>query len=78
MKAAYAGLGAAALSHGNRARRPVNAVDPELARKVVELATTTYAGFNQKHLTELLVEERGLAISRPSVHRILTARPGAA
>ena len=73
MKAAYADLGAAALSHGNRGRRPVHALDPELARRVVELATTTYAGFNQQHLTELLVEEHGLAISRPSVHRILTA-----
>jgi transposase len=73
MKAAYAEFGAAALSHGNRGRRPVHALDPELARRVVELATTTYAGFNQQHLTELLVEEHGLAISRPSVHRILTA-----
>src|SRR6266851_73850 len=73
MKAAYADSGAAALSHGNRGRRPVHALDPELARKVVELATTTYAGFNQQHLTELLNEEHGLAISRPSVHRILTA-----
>ena len=45
MKAAYADLGAAALSHGNRGRRPVHALDPELARKVVELATTTYARF---------------------------------
>lgn len=30
MKAAYADLGAAALSHGNRGRRPVHALDPEL------------------------------------------------
>lgn len=73
VKAAYADLGAAALSHGNRGRRPAHALDPELARKVVELATTTYAGFNRQHLTELLVEEHGLVISRPSVHRILTA-----
>lgn len=73
MKAAYADVGAAALSHGNRGRRPVHALDPELARRVVELATTTYAGFNQQHLTELLVEEHGLVISRPSVHRILSA-----
>jgi transposase len=73
MKAAYANLGAAALSHGNRGRHPVHALDPELARRVVELATTAYAGFNQQHLTELLVEEHQLAISRPSVHGILTA-----
>ena len=32
MKAAYADSGAAALSHGNRGRRPVHALDPELAR----------------------------------------------
>src|SRR5260370_52732 len=73
MKVAYADSGAAALSHGDRGRGPVHALDPELARRVVELATTTYAGFNQQHLTELLNEEHGLAISRPSVHRILTA-----
>jgi transposase len=73
MKAAYAELGAAALSHGNRGRRPVHALEPELVRMVVELATTTYAGFNRQHLTEVLVEEHGLVISRPSVHRILTA-----
>jgi transposase len=41
MKAAYAEFGAAALSHGNRGCRPVPALDPELARRVVELATTT-------------------------------------
>ena len=31
MKVAYADSGAAALSHGNRGRRPVHALDPELA-----------------------------------------------
>ena len=79
MKAAYAELGAAALSHGNRGRRPVHALDTELARKVVELATTTYAGFNQQHLTELLVEEHGFHIQaqRPS-HPQRGRRPGAA
>ena len=56
MKAAYAELGAAALSHGNRGRRPAHALDPELMRRVVELATTTYAGFNRQHLTEMLSE----------------------
>jgi len=73
MKAAYAELGAVALSHGNRGRRPAHALDPELMRRVVELATTTYAGFNRQHLTEMLSEEHELSISRPSVHRILAA-----
>ena len=47
MKAAYADLGAAALSHGNRGRRPVHALDAEPARRVGELATATYGGFKQ-------------------------------
>ncbi|HUY54920.1 MAG TPA: ISNCY family transposase [Candidatus Nanopelagicaceae bacterium] len=73
MKAAYAELGAAALSHGNRGRKPAHALDPELMRRVVELATTTYVGFNRQHLTEMLTEEHELIVSRPSVHRILAA-----
>lgn len=64
--------GAAAIVHGNRGRRPAHALDPEVARRVVELATDKYAGFNQQHLTEMLQEHEGLDLSRPSVHRILT------
>ena len=80
MKAAYADLGASALSHGNRGRRPVHALDPELARRVVELATTTYARFNQQHLTELLVEEQwaGHIQAQRSSHPHRGRRPGAA
>ena len=55
--------------HGNRSRRPVNAVDLELVRRVVELATTTYQGFNQLHLTKMLPEREGRFLSRPPVHR---------
>src|ERR1700693_1933233 len=69
----YRDLGAAALSHGNRGRQPHNAVDDEVLRRVVELATTKYAGFNQQHLTEKLGEEEGIRLSRPTVHRILKA-----
>ena len=72
LHAEYRRVGAAALVHGNRGRRPAHALDPEVARRVVELATDTYAGFNQQHLTEMLNEREGLEISRPSVHRILT------
>ena len=71
MKAAYAELGAVALSHGNRGRRPTHALDPELIRRVVELATTTYAGFNRQHLTEMLSEEHELTISDPEIWRSL-------
>jgi len=71
LRAAYRLRGAAALAHGNRGRRPAHALDPGLAARVVELATSTYAGFNRQHLTEMLAEAHGIVLSRPTVHRIL-------
>ncbi len=71
LRAGYRQEGASALAHGNRGKRPVNAVDLEVAQRVVELAQTTYLGFNQQHLTEMLAEREGLYLSRPTVHRIL-------
>ncbi|MGA8014571.1 MAG: helix-turn-helix domain-containing protein, partial [Candidatus Dormiibacterota bacterium] len=73
LRAAYAEGGAAALAHGNRGRRPRHALDPGVATRVVELATSTYTGFNRQHLTEMLAEDHGIVLSRPTVHRILAA-----
>ena len=72
MLAAYRSEGAAALAHGNRGRRPHNAIPPAQAAAVVELATQRYQGANHTHLTELLSEREGIDLSRPTVRRILT------
>ena len=69
---AYRELGAEALAHGNRGRGPHNAVPEVVAATVVRLAATRYPGANHTHLTELLEEHEGLALSRPTVRRILT------
>ncbi|HEY8678509.1 MAG TPA: ISNCY family transposase [Candidatus Dormibacteraeota bacterium] len=73
LRAGYRQTGGAALTHGNRGRRPMNALEAGVVNRVVELATTKYVGFNQHHLTEMLAEHEGLTLSRPSVHRILKA-----
>lgn len=66
------GDGAGALVHGNRGRRPANRVDEAVAGRVVELARTTYAGFNPVHLAECLAEEaEPLVLSPRTVQRIL-------
>ena len=44
LRAAYRERGAAAPAHGNRGRRPAHAINPSVASRVVELATSTYAG----------------------------------
>lgn len=67
--------GAASLVHGNRGRRPANRVDDATAARVVELARTTYAGFNPVHLAECLAEDPDdpLVLSARTVRRILAA-----
>ncbi len=69
--AAYRRDGAAALAHGNRGRRPHNAVPEDAAAAVVKLARDGYARANHSHFTELLREREGIDLSRPTVRRIL-------
>ena len=64
MLAAYRRLGAAALSHGNRGRRPTNATSPMVQAKIIALARERYQGVNHTHLTELLAEREGVELSR--------------
>ena len=60
--------------HGNMGRRPSNRVKDELIEKVLGLREKLYAGFNDTHFTEKLVEIDKLKISRRSVQRILRAK----
>jgi transposase len=67
----YRKKGAAGLIHGNRQRRPVNALDPRVGRQILKLAKTTYQGVNQQHFSELLAERENIAVSRSAVRRLL-------
>ena len=69
--AAYRRDGPAAVAHGNRGRKPHNAVPEAEAAAVVKLASKDYSGANHSHLTELLREREGIDLSRPTVRRIL-------
>jgi transposase len=78
-------VGAAALVHGNRGRRPANRLDDATRERIVELASTRYAGLNRAHLADLLAEREQLDVPVRSLRRILdeaglakarTRRPG--
>jgi transposase len=71
--AAYREHGEDALSHGNRGRRPGNAIAAEVAARIVVLARERYPDANHTHLAELLAEREGITISRQTLRRILTA-----
>jgi transposase len=73
--AAYRKEGAAGLAHGNRGKKPHNALNDEQKKRVLDLAQSTYVGCNTQHLTELLAEREGITVSR-SAGRLILLRAG--
>src|SRR5436190_9953741 len=73
LRVAFEADGPAGLVHGNRGRRSERRLDDALRARVIELRRTTYDEVNDTHLAELLAEREGIAISRPSLQRILRA-----
>jgi len=69
--AAYRRSGAEGLVHGNRERKPVNALPVELKEQVFRLAISKYIGFNHTHFTEKLAEYEQICLSRSTVRRTL-------
>ena len=59
------------MAHGNRGRRPPNATSAGVRHRVTVLARTRYQGLNHTHLTEMLAEREGVALSRSTVREIL-------
>jgi len=74
MLAAYRKEGAAAGVHGNRGRKPKQAISSVVRQWVIVLAQTTYQGCNQQHLRdEARKSGRGSHSHASLVHRILQA-----
>src|SRR2546428_8010706 len=65
--------GARGLLHALRGRPGNRRLAPQAREQIGGLMTTTYAGFNDVHLTEKLREVHQLAVSRSSVRSIRLA-----
>src|SRR6201988_2276442 len=63
--------GEAALAHANRGRPSHRRRPDAVRRRIVQLARGTYAGFNDHHLCEKLVEREGFSLSRETLRRLL-------
>src|SRR5258707_3320759 len=61
----------AALAHANRGRPSHRRLPDAVRRRIVQLARGTYAGFNDHHLCEKLVEREGFSLSRETLRRLL-------
>ena len=63
--------GEAALAHANRGRPSPRRLPEATRKRILHLARSKYAGFNDHHLCEKLVEHEGLALSRETLRRLL-------
>jgi|SRR5579862_4846952 len=59
--------------HGNVGQKRKWGLKQSTRRKIVKLAETKYAGFNDTHFSEKLAEEEGVEVSRETVRRVLRA-----
>src|SRR5258708_9548200 len=69
--------GEAALAHASRGRPSHRRLPQRVRERILHLARTTYAGFNDHHLCEKLVEKEGLSLGRETLRRLLRS-PGIA
>ena len=63
--------GAAALAHASRGRPSHRRLPDRLRDRILHLARTTYAGFNDHHLCEKLREVKGFSLGRETLRRLL-------
>src|SRR5712664_1850704 len=63
--------GKAALAHANRGRPSRRRLPQAVRERIVQLSRGTYAGFNDHHLCEKLVECEGISLSRETLRRLL-------
>ncbi len=63
--------GEAALAHANRGRPSHRRLPDAVCAQIVHLARGTYAGFNDHHLCEKLLEREGFSLSRETLRRLL-------
>jgi transposase len=73
LKARYRQGSAAALAHASRGRASPRRLPQRVRDRILELARTRYAGFNDHHLCEKLTEQEGFSLHRETLRRLLRA-----
>ncbi len=59
------------LAHANRGRPSHRRLPQTVRERILRLARSTYAGFNDHRLCEKLVERKGFSLSRETLRRLL-------
>jgi len=64
----YREKGKSGFVHGNRSRKPINAIDKSISDNIILLYTNKYQGFNFTHFTEYLKEVENINVSYKTVY----------
>src|SRR6202051_1787503 len=59
------------MAHANRGRPSPRRLPDAVRQRIVQLSRSTYAGFNDHHLCEKLVEREGFSLRRETLRRLL-------
>jgi transposase len=73
MKAGASAIGVMDILHKNRGRKPVNALDPEVARTICRIYQEELPGYNFCHAADVLAEDKDIFVSVSTVSRYLKA-----
>jgi transposase len=71
LKSRYRQGGEAALAHASRGRPSPRRLPQRLRERILQLARSRYAGFNDHHLCEKLAEVEHLSLGRETLRRLL-------
>jgi transposase len=71
LKARYRQGSAAALAHASRGRPGPLRLPERLRERILRLARTRYAGFNDHHFCEKLLDNEGISLGRETLRRLL-------
>ena len=71
LKVRYRQGSAEALAHASRGRPSPRRLPEQVRARILDLARTRYAGFNDHHLCEKLREVEGLSLGRETLRRLL-------
>ena len=71
LKARYRQGSAAALAHASRGRASPRHLPERVRTRILQLVRTRYAGFNDHHLHEKLLEQEDVSLGRETLRRLL-------
>lgn len=68
----YKEKGKAGFVHGNRTKKPINALDNSISETIILLYTTKYQDWNFQHFKEFLKKDENIDVSYKYIYKILT------